>query len=66
MQVNVSLMHEVRSTQTDYLKEFRGNIFIDWIVLSQLESHVEHVEAVKGHPGGPIGLAQDSSSWQGL
>lgn len=48
--------HGVRDEEK-MLEELTGNVFVDGVVLGELEGDVEHRERVEAHPPGTVGLA---------
>src|SRR5262245_53371846 len=50
-------VHCVRNPDV-LLEELERVLFVTRIVVGQDQRHLEHVLAVEGHPGGPVGLLQ--------
>src|SRR5262249_49677375 len=48
------------------LEKLRGHVLISRVSFGQFQCHREHRRAVKGHPGGAVGLLQTSTIWQGF
>src|SRR5437016_524670 len=46
------------------LEEFRRNIFVDIILLCQLQSDAHQIQTVHRHPTGPVGLIDISAGRQ--
>lgn len=47
------------------LQELGGHVLINGVIVEgQLQGNVKHHHTVESHPGSPISLLQDPSSWQ--
>ena len=58
-------IHRVADTD-EVFEEFRSHVFVDGIVLRELDRNRQHRQAVESHPCGAVGLLQKSARRQRL
>ncbi len=65
-QVNIDIAHVVHGVGNveKVLKELAGDVFVGGVGLRQLQGHLQHIQAVHGHPAGAIRLLQVAARGQ--